>query len=540
MRLGAIFEIGRWVPNRRVFALVGASLSCVALFLGGVGALIVPVLFALAASMLLLHDERRTQGLASRLGGAAQSRWFRSAWTGLSDAVAELETRARGFESRLPQRHGVTGLPTREPLLTRMEQDKRGTLSVIAFADFDRLCAFDPDLADRGLRILAERVARMIGEDRLFAHVDRSHFALWFGPALAADEAEQQLTAIGYALNEPLDRAFGLVAPPRVHHARFDCADDSPQAALARLLAASGSIAAGAPQIQRIDHETGEAERSRYALEQDLRGALSRGEFELRFQPQIDVAQRRACGAEALLRWNCPTRGMVSPALFIPLLEQFGLIDEVGLWVLNASCRQARHWRALGLGAMTVAVNVSARQLESSDFPMRIHRTLAAHALPPKALELELTESQAAGDLERANHVFAGLRDRGVSIAIDDFGTGFSSFSALRTLGFDKIKIDREFVTDVEQRRDSQAICQSMIALARGLGVRVLAEGVERREEYAWLRQHGCHEFQGYYFARPLDAAGFVAFVGDAPTLGAALEIDARHGQQLLAQRFAP
>lgn len=540
MRPNTIFGMGRWLPNRRVLALFGVALSCAAAFAGGSYALIVPTLVVVAASIALIRDDQSAGKLASRLGHTSRSHWIHSAWHDLSEAVADVEARTLSLETRLPQRHGATGLPTREPLLARMAEDAGGTLSVIAFVDFDRLCAFDPDLADRGLKILAERIARMVGAERLFAHVDRSHFAIWFGPELTAIEAEQQLAAIGYALNEPLDRAFGLVAPPRVHHAPFDCAEETPQAALARLLAASGSIPAGAAQVQRIDHESGEAERSRYALEQDLRGALSRGEFELRFQPQIDVAQARASGAEALLRWNCPARGMVSPALFVPLLEQFGLIEEVGLWALNASCREARRWQALGLGAMTVAVNVSARQLESSDFPARVHRTLEAHALTPRALEIELTESQAADDLERANRMFAGLRDRGVRIAIDDFGTGFSSFSALRTLGFDKIKIDREFVTEVEQRRDSQAICQSMIALARGLGIRVLAEGVERHEEYQWLRQHGCHEFQGFYFAKPLEAADFIAFARDKAALAARLAVDARHAQQLLSQRFAP
>jgi EAL domain-containing protein (putative c-di-GMP-specific phosphodiesterase class I) len=211
----------------------------------------------------------------------------------------------------------------------------------------------------------------------------------------------------------------------------------------------------------------------------------------------------------------------------------------VGLWAVNAACREARLWQTLGLGAMTVAVNVSGHQLERADMPRRIARTLQRHSLSPRALEIELTESAAAADIARAGRLFDELRRLGIRIAIDDFGTGFSSLSALRALAFEKIKIDREFVTEVERRRDSQAICQSIIALARGLGIRVLAEGVERQEEYAWLRQHGCTEFQGFYFSPPLAASEFQAFVRSPATLHPLLALGARALQRTLPQRLA-
>jgi EAL domain-containing protein (putative c-di-GMP-specific phosphodiesterase class I) len=168
-----------------------------------------------------------------------------------------------------------------------------------------------------------------------------------------------------------------------------------------------------------------------------------------------------------------------------------------------------------------------------------IERTLKRHSLSPRALEIELTESAAAADVGRTGRLFDGLRKQGIRIAIDDFGTGFSSLSSLRALAFDKIKIDREFVTEVERRRDSQAICQSVIALGRGLGIRVLAEGVERHEEYAWLRQHGCYEFQGFYFAQPLTGTEFQSFARDTAKLNALLALDVRQIQQTLVQRLA-
>jgi EAL domain-containing protein (putative c-di-GMP-specific phosphodiesterase class I) len=271
-------------------------------------------------------------------------------------------------------------------------------------------------------------------------------------------------------------------------------------ATLARVLAACAAGPEGPLQVQRIDATSAAAERDRYALEQDLRGALQNGEFELRYQPQVDAASGRVSGAEALLRWNSPRAGWSRRHLFIPVLESAGMIEEVGLWVLNASCREARTWHRLGQGPLTVAVNVSAHQLDRPDIHTLIKRTLERHSLRAGMLEIELTESAAAADVGRAARLFEALHGLGIHIAIDDFGTGFSSLSALRVLAFDKIKIDRQFVTDVEQRRDSQAICQSIIALGRGLGIRVLAEGVERQEEYLWLRRHGCSGVPGLLF----------------------------------------
>jgi EAL domain-containing protein (putative c-di-GMP-specific phosphodiesterase class I) len=171
--------------------------------------------------------------------------------------------------------------------------------------------------------------------------------------------------------------------------------------------------------------------------------------------------------------------------------------------------------------------------------PTLIARTLDRHALPADSLEIELTESAALVDCERARTLFSRLRELGVRIAIDDFGTGYSSLSTLRSLAFDKIKIDREFVTEVESRKESQAICQSVIALARGLGIGVLAEGVERAEEYAWLRQHGCSVFQGYLFSPPLEGPAFIDFVQDRAQLADKLSLDPRALQQSIIERLS-
>jgi EAL domain-containing protein (putative c-di-GMP-specific phosphodiesterase class I) len=243
------------------------------------------------------------------------------------------------------------------------------------------------------------------------------------------------------------------------------------------------------------------------------------------------------CGAEALLRWQHPERGFVSPARFVPVMEAIGLASEIGAWVLNAAVREASEWRARGFSELRMAVNVSGVQLERDDLPILVERTLQRHALTAGCLEIELTESVATSNADHCRRIFQQLRDMGVKLAVDDFGTGYSGFSSLRTLRFDKIKIDREFVSNVDTRSDSQAICQSIIALARGLGIRVLAEGVERQAEYAWLRRHGCHHFQGYYFSRPLDADRFAVFVRDTRALDRLLSLGGE--RQTIVERLS-
>lgn len=480
-----------------------------------------------------LRESHRLALLANRLGCEPSL-----GWEGILVRAIDIEKELQTLGTRLPQRHPVSDLPTREPLLSLMAQDGHGTLGIVALDDFDRLCALDPAQADGMLKALALRLSRMTGARRMVAQVDRARLAIWLGPDVAARDAHGQLEAISYALHAPLEEGTPFAGQLTVHHAAFDHAVETPQNALARLLAVASSRPGRGGAVHRVDDTCDAREREQFALEQDVRHALARGELELCFQPQIDARKGRTVGAEALLRWRSPVHGLVSPMRFIPLLEQLGLIEEVGLWVLNASCRMVRQWQGLNLGHLSIAVNVAPQQLEDASFHARVRRTLEAQGLAPRALEIELTESQAVADPCRAERQFTPLRALGVKIAIDDFGTGFSSFSALRKLDFDKIKIDREFVTDVEQRRDSQAICQSMIALARGLGIRVIAEGVERAEEYRWLLHHGCHEFQGFYFSRPLAGTDFADFLRDRAGLTAKLAVDPRQSQHNILQRF--
>ena len=452
----------------------------------------------------------------------------------LEAALAALERQHASVEPRLLHRHRTTGLPTREPLLEAMAQGSGGTLGVVAFVDFDRMCAFDAALGEQAMVILVGRMQRMLSRERLIAHVDRSHFAIWFA-GVEPEVATAELEALAYALGDTIELGDAAILPQvRSSSARLPEDGASPDAVLTRSLAA---LSHGGPVSEALNPIA--AARDRYEIEQDLRQAIARGEFEMLYQPLIDAGAGRVIGAEALLRWEHPTRGTISPTRFVPVAEAIGLADEVGLWALNTACREVRRWHGVGLDGMHVAVNASGHQLDRADMVALIGRTLARHGLAADSLEIELTETVAAGDIARAARLFDEMRAMGVRIAIDDFGTGYSSMSALRQLAFDKIKIDREFVTDVADRSDSQAICQSIVALGRGLGIRVLAEGVERAQDYRWLRAHGCNHFQGYYFAPPLTSVAFEAFARDRSALAALLDTSPNAVQTELHKRLS-
>lgn len=432
--------------------------------------------------------------------------------------LAQLTSRLDAQRHRMGNRHPITGLPTREPFLASMDadlgsQDHTVVLGLVRFADYDRLAAFDQAAADKALAAFAKRLSSAVQADRPVAQVDRDCFGIWFRKVEAPHMAAGELQALGYVLAQELGDAR---LSPDVDLGAAIFPHDGEEAAtlLTRAFAAlpkAGETSNG--KLAFFSAQSQSAARERFSLEQDLRQAISREQFSLNFQPVVDLDIGAVVGAEALLRWRHPQLGMVSPAEFIPMLEQSGLIDEVGLWVLNAACREARAWEDAGLLGLKMAVNLSARQFRDPALNTTIVRTLERHRLAPGALEVELTETAAMEDAVRTRQTVEELRDLGVSVAIDDFGAGYSSLSYLKNLPFSKLKIDREFVTNVDQRRDSQAICRALVELARGLEIRVLAEGTETREEVETLRGLGCNMFQGYFFARPMTGDEFIKTV---------------------------
>jgi EAL domain-containing protein (putative c-di-GMP-specific phosphodiesterase class I) len=243
--------------------------------------------------------------------------------------------------------------------------------------------------------------------------------------------------------------------------------------------------------------------RARANLAFELRRALERGEFALAYQPKVDLASGKVCGAEALLRWMHPQRGVVPPMEFIPALEDSGLIVPVGEWVIQRACEDVKS----SLKYLPVAINLSARQFLQRDLDVRIRSLVAAAGVDPALIELEITESQLMGDPEHAIRVMRSLREAGIRIAIDDFGTGYSSLAYLTRFPVKALKIDRSFVADVFSDHADAAIVRTIIEMAHQLGFTVVAEGVETDRQAAFLRQFGCEQAQGYLFAKPMPAA---------------------------------
>ncbi len=236
----------------------------------------------------------------------------------------------------------------------------------------------------------------------------------------------------------------------------------------------------------------------------------------LHYQPQIDLERNTVTGVEALIRWH-PEQRMVPPGEFIPIAEETGLITEIGEWVLRTACRQAREGEAAGLPPMRMAVNLSIRQLRRRDFPARVQAILRETGLAPQRLELEITESILMVDPEQIIKTLHELRAMGIQLAMDDFGAGYSSLAYLKCLPLDRIKIDRSFVRDIPGDPDDVAIVQAILAMARQLKIRVLAEGVETPAQRRFLRDHGCEEAQGYAFSRPLPAEACTDFLATTP-----------------------
>ena len=277
----------------------------------------------------------------------------------------------------------------------------------------------------------------------------------------------------------------------------------------------------GKGRLSFYTEEMNSANRARQRMEVELHNALERGEFVLHYQPKHDCRSGRICGVEALLRWEHPRHGMVSPAEFIPLAEETGLITLIGAWVLREACRQNRSWQHAGLPCVGMAVNLSACQLQRDELLPMLRDVLHASGLAPRWLELEITETAIMRDAEDAVPLLETLKDIGVGLSLDDFGTGYSSLNYLRRFPLDSLKIDRTFVAELHADAAASAagganacaIITAMIAMARSLGLRVVAEGVETPEQAAFLQAHGCHELQGYHIGRPVPAAALEAML---------------------------
>ena len=272
--------------------------------------------------------------------------------------------------------------------------------------------------------------------------------------------------------------------------------------------------ALGRNNITLYSEEIGERNRRRLRMERDLAQAIERGELSIHYQPKVDLHSKWIIGAEALLRWHHPKRGMVSPAEFIPLAEESGLIVPIGKWVLQQVCKQLANWGAHAIRQVPIAVNISAKQLAGGDLIHTVRDCLEASDIPADLIQLELTESILMNDTEVAVKTLNQLKDMGIDTSLDDFGTGYSSLNYLKRFHLSTLKIDQSFVRDIESDADDASIVKAIIALASSLGLHVVAEGVENEHQADFLRKNGCHTAQGFLFSRPLPVTEFVDLVG--------------------------
>jgi EAL domain-containing protein (putative c-di-GMP-specific phosphodiesterase class I) len=269
----------------------------------------------------------------------------------------------------------------------------------------------------------------------------------------------------------------------------------------------------GRNNVQFFRQEISSQIQERLSVENGLRQALSAGELAVHYQPVCQVNDNRIVGAEALVRWQHPEKGWVPPARFIPIAEETNLIIPLGQWVLEETCRTIRQWDSWGLPPLTVAVNVSAKQIFHEEFPSFVARTLQYFGVAPQRLELEVTENLFLDNLTSVETVIRELKAIGVGLALDDFGTGYSCLSYLKRFRIDKLKIDRSFIADVCHDEQDAILTDSIILLAQSLGLKAVAEGVETQEQLSFLRRCRCAYFQGFLCSGALPAEGFAALI---------------------------
>jgi diguanylate cyclase (GGDEF)-like protein len=389
---------------------------------------------------------------------------------------------------------------------------KRQALAVM-FLDLDAFKLVNDTLGhamgDELLRVAAKRLTGVMREGDSVARVGGDEFMVLLPSAAGAEDATKIANRILEAMRQPWQlggHEFHLTASIGIAVYPSDGTD-----AIALLRNADTAMYRakdqGRDNFQRFTSSMNARIAERVDLDNEMRRGLERGEFVVYYQPQVQINSGQVVGVEALVRWQHPERGLVPPMEFIPLAEETGLIVALGEWVLRAACAQAGAWRAAGLPALRMGVNLSARQLQRPDLPDMVGRVLEETGLNAKLLQLEITESLAMRDTEFTITALHNLKKLGVEVSIDDFGTGHSSLAYLKHFPVDVLKIDRSFVSNLTVDPYDAAITETVIALAHTLHLRVIAEGVETKEQLAFLNSRKCDEMQGYLFSRPVPAA---------------------------------
>jgi diguanylate cyclase (GGDEF)-like protein/PAS domain S-box-containing protein len=442
-------------------------------------------------------------------------------------------TATKRYESELEfqtNRDALTGLANRSLLRDRLGQAisyayRYGHPIWVMFVDLDRFKFINDTLGhqagDTLLKAVAYRLQSAVRETDTVARMGGDEFVL-----VLTERDDDGLTTgivqrVMDAIAAPLDihgHEFFITCSigVAVYPADGEKSEDLIKHADIAMYRAKET---GRNNFQFYTSTMNEKAMERLRLEGDLRNALERDEFELHYQPQVDLQSGEIVGVEALIRWRHPELGMISPARFIALAEETGLIVPIGAWVIRTACMQNKAWQANGIAHLRVSVNLSARQFAHNDLVESIAHALNEAQLEPQYLEIELTESLVMADVERAIGVLRELKALGVQLSIDDFGTGYSSLSYLKRFPIDVLKIDRSFVNDITTDPDDAAIVSTIVSLAHSLRLQVIAEGVETEAQLAYLRQHDCDQMQGYFFSPPVTALAFADMRRDGKRL---------------------
>ncbi|TLZ80004.1 MAG: EAL domain-containing protein [Methanobacteriota archaeon] len=423
----------------------------------------------------------------------------------------------------------LTDLPNRslfnERLRHALHQGTRYTRGIaVMFIDMDRFKVVNDSLGhsagDRLLQDSAKRLAECLRESDTVARLGGDEFVVMIENFTAPKDA----IAVAQKALASLAKPFFVDGQEFLMSASIGISTFPDDGKDAETLLKNADIAMyrakdqGRNNYQFYSAQMNKHTFERLAMESSLRRAVERSEFQLHYQPKLDLRTGAIAGVEALVRWQHPDWGMVSPAQFIPLAEETGLIVQIGEWVLRAACEQNKRWRDQGIPPLRVAVNLSARQFAQKTLLSDIARTIAQSGLTPDCLELEITESLVMTNPEHATETLHKLKTMGISLSIDDFGTGYSSLAYLKRFPIDCIKIDRSFIKDIPTEADDMAITRGVIALGHSLRLKVVAEGVETVEQQDFLRSNDCDEMQGYLFSKPLPAEEVTALLkGHSP-----------------------